>query len=248
MRRNRWIMLGLGMAAQGASCAFMYGLPVLIPELRREGLSLSEAGLIVGAPSAGMLFTLVAWGWFADRYGERLTMALGQSLAGVALAATAFAHASLAVVGLMLGVAGALGSAANSASGKVVLGWFPAERRGVAMSFRQAALPLGVAVAALVLPPVAMHYGLLGALGVLGAICLVTSAVVALFVVDPPRDGVSGSANGANPYRLVDLWRIHGAAMLLVVPQFVTAAFTYDYLVGARGWHPPTAGALLAGV
>jgi nitrate/nitrite transporter NarK len=36
--------------------------------------------------------------------------------------------------------------------------------------------------------------------------------------------------------------------MLLVVPQFTTAAFTYDYLVGSRGWHPSTAGQLLAGV
>src|SRR3954454_15240241 len=159
MRRNPWLMLGLGMAAQGASCVVMYGLPVLIPQLRPEGLSMSEAGLIVGAPSAGMLFTLVLWGWFADRYGERLAMSLGQSLAGVVLAVTALANAPLMVVGLMLGLAGALGSAANSASGKVVLGWFPAERRGVAMAFRQAAQPLGIATAALILPPVAAEYG-----------------------------------------------------------------------------------------
>ena len=116
------------------------------------------------------------------------------------------------------------------------------------MAFRQAAQPLGIATAALLLPPVAAHHGLRGALGVLAAICLVTSGVVALFVVDPPRSAVSGQAFGANPYRLPDLWRIHGAAMLLVVPQFVTAAFTYDYLVGSRHWHPSTACALLAGV
>jgi MFS family permease len=248
MRRNPWFMLGLGMAAQGASCVFMYGLPVLIPDLRAEGLTLSQAGMIVGAPSAGMLFTLVLWGWFADRYGERLTMSLGQSLAGVVLAVAALTRPSLIVIGLLLGLAGALGSAANSASGKVVLGWFPAERRGVAMAFRQAAQPLGVATGALLLPPFAAHYGLRGALGVLAVICLVTSGVVALFVVDPPRSAVTGTANGANPYRLPDLWRIHGAAMILVVPQFVTAAFTYDYLVGARHWNAPTAGALLAGV
>lgn len=248
MRRNPWTMLALGMAAQGASCVFMYGLPVLIPELRAQGLSLSQAGMIVGAPSAGMLFTLVAWGWFADRYGERLTMSLGQSLAGVVLAVTAVSHASLPMIGVMMGVAGALGSAANSASGKVVLGWFPAERRGVAMAFRQAAQPLGIAIGAVLLPPVATHYGLRGALAALAVICLVTSGVVALFVVDPPRGSVSGQANGTNPYRLPDLWRIHGAAMLLVVPQFTTAAFTYDYLVSERHWNPATVGALLAGV
>jgi MFS family permease len=243
-----WTMLALGMAGQGASCVFMYALPVLIPVLRGQGLSLSEAGMIVGAPSAGMLFTLVAWGWFADRFGERLTMSLGQSLAGVVLIVTALANPPLLGIGLLLGIAGALGSAANSASGKVVLGWFPAHRRGVAMAFRQAAQPLGIAVGALILPPVAAAYGLRGALGVLGLIALVTAGVVAVFVQDPPRHAVTGSVAGGNPYRLPELWRIHGAAMLLVVPQFTTAAFTYDYLVGERGWHPSTAGQLLAGV
>jgi MFS family permease len=243
-----WTMLSLGMAAQGASCVFMYGLPVLVPVLRGHGLTLGQAGMIVGAPSAGMLFTLVAWGWFADRHGERLTMALGQSLAGVVLAIAALTDPSIVVMGLMLGLAGALGSSANSASGKVVLGWFPPERRGVAMAFRQAAQPLGIAVAALLLPPVAAAHGLRGALGVLAGICLVTSALVALMVVDPPRGAAAGTAGGRNPYRLPDLWRIHGAAMLLVVPQFTTAAFTYDYLVAERGWDAALAGQLLAGV
>lgn len=243
-----WTMLALGMAAQGASCVFMYGLPVLIPVLRAHGLSLGQAGMIVGAPSAGMLLTLVAWGWFADRFGERLTMSLGQGLAGVVLAAAAFADPPIAVTGLLLGVAGALGSSANSASGKVVLGWFPPERRGVAMAFRQAAQPLGIAVGALALPPVAAAYGLRGALAVLAAICLVTATCVAIFVVDPPRNAAVGPQGGRNPYRLPEIWRIHGAAMLLVVPQFTTAAFTYDYLVAERGWHAATAGQLLAGV
>jgi MFS family permease len=241
-------MLSLGMAAQGASCIFMYGLPVLIPVLRTQGLSLSQAGMIVGAPSAGMLFTLVAWGWFADRFGERLTMSLGQSLAGLVLGVTALSHLPVGAIGLLLGVAGALGSSANSASGKVVLGWFPPERRGLAMAFRQAAQPLGIAVAALALPPITAHHGLRGALGLLAVICLVTSAFVAIFVVDPPRGAAVGEHAGGNPYRLPVLWRIHGAAMLLVVPQFATAAFTYDYLVVERGWQPAAAGQLLAGV
>ncbi len=240
-------MLALGMAAQGASCVFMYGLPVLIPVLRGEGLTLAQAGMVVGAPSAGMLFTLVLWGWYADRRGERVTMSLGQGLAGVVLAVAAFTSPSVPVLGLMLGLAGALGSSANSASGKVVLGWFPAEKRGVAMAFRQAAQPVGIAVAALALPGVAAAYGLRGALAVLAGICIVTSLLVAALVVDPPRGEPGAVADGGNPYRLAQLWRIHGAAMLLVVPQFTTAAFTFDFLVG-RGWDPGAAGRLLAGV
>jgi len=74
---NRWLILGLGLAAQTASCAFLYGIPFLVPRMRAdEGLSLAGAGTVVAAPSIGLLFTLIAWGAAADRYGERLIMAL----------------------------------------------------------------------------------------------------------------------------------------------------------------------------
>jgi sugar phosphate permease len=35
-------------------------------------------------------------------------------------------------------------ASSNSASGRLVVGWFPPERRGLAMGIRQTAQPLGV--------------------------------------------------------------------------------------------------------
>ncbi|WP_067173532.1 MFS transporter [Microtetraspora niveoalba] len=240
---NRWIMLGLGVAAQGAGCVFMYGLPFLLPAFQAEkGLSLAQAGLLVGAPSAGMLFTLIAWGWVADRYGERLAMTAGLVLAAGSLAAAAFA-AHPGVLAALLALAGASGASANAASGRVVLGWFPKERRGVAMGWRQTAQPLGVAVAGLVTPAVA-H--VTAALLVMAAICLVTAIAVGLLVVDPPRPPATPGARAASPYALPALWRVHGASMLLVVPQFVTAGFAVTYLVSARHWDLGTAARVVA--
>ncbi|MBO3748289.1 MFS transporter [Streptosporangiaceae bacterium NEAU-GS5] len=240
---NRWVMLSLGMSAQGAACVFMFGLPFLLPALQSgRGLSLAQAGLLVGAPSAGMLATLIAWGWVADRYGERLALTSGLALAGGLLIAAAMARQTV-VLGLLLALAGAAGASVNAASGRVVLGWFPKEKRGLAMSWRQTAQPLGVAAAGVLVPRVAT---VSAALFWMAAICLVTAAAVAAFVVDPPRAQAAGASSGS-PYREPALWRVHGASMLLVVPQFVTAAFALTYLVSVRHWQVGTASALIAG-
>ncbi len=58
---NRWLILGLGLSAQGSTAAFLYGIPTLIPELRHEyHLTLSGAGWVVAAPTIGLLCTLIA--------------------------------------------------------------------------------------------------------------------------------------------------------------------------------------------
>lgn len=77
-------MLALGTSAQAVAAVLMFGLPFLLPYLRRtEGLTLVQGGALVAAPSLGMVVTLIAWGAFADRYGERLAIALGLGLTGV---------------------------------------------------------------------------------------------------------------------------------------------------------------------
>src|SRR5262245_5354431 len=125
---RRWLMLGLGMAAQAAATVFLFGLAFLLPELQADtGLSLARLGVLVGCPSAGLLLALIAWGALADRYGERLVMAIGLTGAGVLLVVAAFWHRPVAL-GVLLVLAGASGASVMAASGRLVLGWFPPER------------------------------------------------------------------------------------------------------------------------
>ncbi|GAB2814016.1 MFS transporter [Actinocorallia aurea] len=238
-------MLSLGMAANGAACVFMYGLPFLLPAFQREhGLSLSQAGFLVGAPSLGMLATLVLWGWIADRFGERLAMTSGLLLTGALLLGAAFARDPL-LLGTCAVLAGAAGASVNASSGRVVLGWFPKEQRGVAMGLRQTALPLGVALAG---PLTGVFPTIREALLAMAVLCLATGLLVGLLVVDPPRPGAAApGVRTSSPYRLAALWRVHGASMLLVVPQFATSAFALAYLITERGWHPAAAGSLVSG-
>ena len=182
---RRWVALVAGMVAMTAGCTFQYGLAYLIPAFRAEGLSLEQAGLLVACPTAGLLLTLVAWGAAADRWGERLVLGTGLALAGVILLAGSMVH-GLGALGLCLALAGAAGASVYAASGRLILGWFPARQRGLAMGIRQSAQPLGVAVAALVLP-VAGAVSRPAALLFLGSFCLAAALLVAVAVRDPAR-------------------------------------------------------------
>ncbi len=242
--RRRWLILLTGTAAMTAGCTFQYGLAYLIPALRREGLSLEQAALLVACPTVGLLLTLVAWGAVADRRGERLVLGSGLALAGGLLLAGA-ATRTTAGLGICLLLAGAAGASVYAASGRLVLGWFAGHERGLAMGIRQSAQPLGVAVAALVLPPLADH-GRSAALTFLGVFCLAAAALVVIAVRDPPLPGERARGNRGSPYREPMLWRIHAASSLLVVPQFTVATFALVFLVDTRGWHAPQAGRVLA--
>ncbi|HEY8043297.1 MAG TPA: MFS transporter [Streptosporangiaceae bacterium] len=247
---RRWVVLFAGMVAMTAGCTFQYGLAYLIPAFRAEGLSLEQAGVLVACPTAGLLLTLVAWGAAADRWGERLVLGAGLALAGALLLAGTAVHGT-AALGACLAAAGAAGASVYAASGRLILGWFPARRRGLAMGIRQSAQPLGVAVAALALPAIGAH-GRPAALAFLGTFCLAAAVLVAVAVRDPARPPRHAQAAGGSPYRAgpggtrTVLWRIHAASALLVVPQFAVATFALVFLVEAHGLEPVTAGRLLA--
>jgi MFS family permease len=247
---QRWVVLVAGLLAMTAGCTFQYGLAYLIPAFRAEGLSLEQAGILVACPTAGLLLTLVAWGAAADRWGERLVLGAGLALAGALLLVGATVHGT-AALGACLAAAGAAGASVYAASGRLILGWFPARQRGLAMGIRQSAQPLGVAVAALALPSLGAH-GRPAALAFLGTFCLAAAVLVAVVVRDPARPPRPAGRHGGSPYRggphgtAVILWHIHAASALLVVPQFAVATFALVFLVDAHGLDPVMAGRILA--
>lgn len=166
-----WLMLALGTSGQAASTTALYGLAYLVPAFQRElGLSLAGAGLLVSCPIFGILLGLIGWGVVADRYGERLALSAGLLIAAAVTAVAATVHGRW-TLGALLILVGAAGSSVNSASGRLVIGWFPPDRRGIAMGVRQASQPLGTAVAAAALPPLAHHFGLSAAFGFCAALC-----------------------------------------------------------------------------
>lgn len=240
-------MLGASTLAQASTAVMIHGPAFLIPVLHdREGLTLAEAGLVVSAPTLGVMLTLIAWGAVADRLGERFVLVTGL-LATAAFGAVSTLVGGVPLLTCTLFLAGAAAASTSAASGRVVVGWFPPGRRGLAMGIRQMAQPIGVGVAAISIAVIADRSGIQAALWVPTIACAVAAIVVALVVLDPPRPApVEGTA--PNPYREDRfLARIHGVSVLLVVPQFVVWTFALVWLVQDRDWSPAAAGALVAG-
>lgn len=244
--RRRWSILITSFLAQAASAVTAHGPAFLIPALHhRQHMSLGEAGVIAAAPTVGVMCTLILWGLFVDRYGERLALILG--LTGTAVFAGIAASSERDwLIGLGLFFAGAAAASTNVASGRVVVGWFPPHRRGLAMGIRQMAQPVGVGVAAITIAVVAEKHGIAAALWFPAAAAALALLLVAAVVIDPPRK--AAPADGVtNPYRADRfLVRIHGVSVLLVVPQFLTWTFALVWLTDHRGWSAGTAGALVA--
>ena len=140
--------------------------------------------------------------------------------------------------------AASCGASVNAASGRVVLGWFAASERGFAMGVRPPSPPLGVDLAALVMPALARH-DLREAFVFPATLCVIAAILALVLVIDPPRHGADFAEGPGSPYRTPRLWRLHAASTFLVVPQFAVSAFVLEYLVNQRHWSLLPAGRLV---
>jgi MFS family permease len=247
---SAWRMLALGVSAQAAGSLFLSTPAYLIPLLHLErGVPLAQAGLLAAAPSLGMVLALVAWGAAADRYGERWVIAGGLALTAV-FAFAAAAVPGYAGLGVLFVLGGAAAASTSAASGRVVIGWFPRSRRGLAMGIRQISQPLGVAVAALAVPALASHLGIWAPLLLAGALTAVLAVGCAAGIANPPRSAAAPAVDGRrpfNPYReSLFLTRVHLLSALLVVPQFTLSTFGLIWLITGLHWNVTAAGAVIA--
>jgi MFS family permease len=242
-----WVMLGVGVTSQAASTVAVTAPAFLIPLLHTQrGMPLAEAGLFSVAPGIGVMLTLIAWGYVVDRYGEKWVLAGGLCAAAGLLGIAATMQTYL-LIAVFCGLAGAASAGTNGASGRVVVGWFPRHRRGLAMGIRQMAQPLGVMISALAVPSLAERGGIPAALLGPAGFALVVGIAAAILVMDPPRAAVTAQSMTINPYRLSwFLPRIHLASLLLVVPQFTLSTFGLVWLVTQMHFGTLAAGAVIA--
>ena len=243
----RWSITLISVGVTSSSFLFINGVAFLIPALvARRGTSLVEAGLLASMPSWGMVVTLIFWGYLTDRLGERIVMTVGSALTAAAAYAAASVH-SLVAMGVFLFLGGMAAASSNTAGGGLVSGWFPPNKRGLAMGIRQTAQPLGIALGALVIPELT-ESGPNSGLMFPVLLCTVSALASAIGIVDPPRKPRAAASDKelANPYRgSFTLWRIHTASALLMMPQAVTVTFMLVWLVDHNGWSIAAAGGLV---
>lgn len=239
-------MLGVSQAATLCANVFINGAAFLIPALvGKHHAGLAEAALLASMPNVGMMLTLIPWGYLLDRVGERIVLTLGLAMTAAAGFAAASVHSMLGV-GTFLVLGGMAAASALAASGRLVTGWFAPHQRAQVMGIRQTAQPLGIAVAALVMPELAKRNMSL-ALLFPAVLCAAAAVASLLGVHDPPQPERTGVdfEQLRNLYRTPVLWRIHLASALLMVPQPVVLTFMLVWFLGRHGLSMAWAGVLV---
>jgi MFS family permease len=220
-RHHRWKVLGVGVAANASFSAAFSGIPTTAVFIRSAyHLGNAELGVALGLLGLGIAISELPWGLLTDRWGDRTVLLAGLGLTALALLVMACFVAPLHgnapplawLAAGMLSV-GLLGGSVNGSSGRAVMGWFREGERGLAMSIRQTAVPLGGGIGALVLPSLAAHAGFVAVYGVLAAACALTAGLT-----------------GPGPLRDANLWRMALGIGLLCVPQGAVVAFATVFL------------------
>lgn len=245
--RYRWAVLAAGTLSQTSFSALAIGLPVLVPTLREEyDLTLGQIGVVLGAEWIGALVTMLPWGIAADRFGERIVLALGLGACSAFLIGAAYApdFASLVV---LLALAGAAGASVNSASGRAVMHWFGPDERGLALGVRQTAVPLGGLIAALVLPQLISPGDATAGFLFFAAFCAVGAVVGALVIHGLDADGLELEASTLlRTLRDGRLWRLSVGAGVYVYSQIAVIGFGVVFLHDEHGLSEREAALVLA--
>jgi MFS family permease len=248
--RHRWKVLAAGVIANAAFSVAFSGIP-MTAVVMRAGYRLDNAalGLVLGLMGLGIAVSELPWGLLTDRWGDRPVLLTGLGGTALALLAMALLAAPSAghVPGLgwlgagLLGV-GLLGGSVNGASGRAVMSWFGEGERGLAMSVRQTAVPLGGGIGALLLPAVALHAGFGALYGLLSAFCLAGAVLAGCWVREPhPGERASGrnmpasrhaapDATAGGPLRDARIWRMVAGIGILAAPQFAVLSFGTVFL------------------
>jgi MFS family permease len=243
--RRAWHVLSVAVVAQVGFSVIEQGVPTLTGFVKTDlGISAGAAGLVVSAYAFGKITGSYAAGLLADRVGERIVLVGGGVVTGVLLSSAMASPLPALLVLLVL--AGVTSAGATPAGGRLVLLAFPRNRRGMALGIRQAGVPIGGVVGAIMLPWLAHAAGwrwslaAAGGLLVLAVLPLVHSGAGARGVdrVTVPRpDGPRFDRN----IKLLTLW-----ACLLVTGQFSVIAFLALDLHESAGLSLPTGSLLVA--
>lgn len=246
MTPSRWSALAVLFTARVTMAFQFQAVAALGPLLvERHGTSLADLGVLIGLYLApGLVFALPGGG-IAGRFGTARVVAFGlalMALGGVLMWLGSTWGAQIA--GRLL--AGAGGVLLNVLMSKMVTDLFAGREIGTAMGIFVNSWPVGIALALLVLPPVATTYGLSAALALSLA---VTVAGLALFIltIPMPAPAVIGTVKGSWPKGAAlsgivmagTIWGSYNAALGMVF------SFGPSLLI-ERGWSLPASSSAIS--
>jgi predicted MFS family arabinose efflux permease len=247
---QRWIIVGVILAAQTVANIGPLGIPAIASLIQRDlGLTLTQAGSFLSVYYIGPILMSLPAGTMADQWGIARTLILGQVVIAAGLLAVS-ASGSYAVLIVLMALAGFGYGMLNPTSTKAVLAWSPTRRRATVVGLKQVGLPFGGALGAALLPVLGLALGWRAAVAISAGLLLLTALASLLVYRDPPGLEKPAAHTAVRTLRSVlvtrDLWLVAMSTLVFAGMQTVWMAFLVLYLQSVVGLSLLAAGRYLA--
>ncbi|MFD3449853.1 MFS transporter [Microbacteriaceae bacterium 4G12] len=232
----RWIILLIATISQTFATFVTYGIGPLASFWQQvHHLSQFQTGLLVSAVNIGPIFSMLFFGNLMDRHGERWIVGLGSIFLGVSMlfAYQVTNYTYLVVILLFVGV---WYGTAQPGGSKVIIKWFPPQRRGLAMGIRQTGIPIGGALASSTLPFFFYEYGLSSVILVQAIVAISGGLLFSLFYseehsfIQKKSETVSFLTNLRKIQGNYSLYPIFLIGITMITLQMVLVAHLMSYL------------------
>ena len=233
-----WVVIGLSVLTTVVFSHITQGIGVLVPFIQDDlEVNRAELGLIASGMFGGGIAAALLAGWLVDVMGVRRLQAA--SLVVAAGAVVLFSQIRSPVHGLLLALLiGVAHSVTFPAYGKAIMDWVtPPRTRGLAMGIREASIPVGGIMAAVLVTFLALTFGWRTAVIVVAVAIGITGVVFFSVYRDKPSsgytEGETRSRAGGRVSLLArdrDIWLISGFGAAFAGLQMVLVTYLVLFL------------------
>lgn len=194
---TKWLIVLVATLSQTAATFVTYGMGPIATFYQIEwNLSPLQTGLIVSTVNIGPMFSMIVFGYFMDKKGEKQIIGWGSILLGLSALTLVFVTNYIILLLLLLLVGVWYGSAQTGGSTAIVK-WFPDKNRGLALGIRQTGIPIGGALASVALTYTYHHLDL-SAVHMVQGLVAIGGGILFLFAYHEPKKSVATVAQSVS--------------------------------------------------
>lgn len=195
---TKWFIVLVATLSQTAATFVTYGMGPIATFYQVEwDLSPLQTGFIVSAVNIGPMFSMIVFGYFMDKKGEKNIIGWGSILLGLSALTLVFVTNYIILLLLLLLVGVWYGSAQTGGSTAIVK-WFPDKNRGLALGIRQTGIPIGGALASVALTYTYQHYLNLSAVHIVQGLVAIVGGILFLLAYHEPQKSVTTASQSVS--------------------------------------------------
>ncbi|WP_107950416.1 MFS transporter [Lysinibacillus parviboronicapiens] len=232
----KWFIVLVATLCQTAATFVTYGMGPIATFYQVEwNLTSLQAGFIVSAVNIGPMFSMLVFGHLMDKKGEKQIIGWGSILLGLSTLTLVMVNNYLLLLLLLLVVGIWYGSAQTGGSTAIVK-WFPDKHRGLAMGIRQTGIPIGGALASVILTYTYNHFELSAVHIVQGFVAIAGGILFLLAYKEPKETVVSVSKSVSFKEKMITiknnkvLYPIYIVGITMMSLQMILIAHFMSYL------------------